>query len=363
MPYNFKSIIEGFDIKGKFVSAVPYGSGHINDSFLIITDEEPPNKYLLQRINTDVFQKPDRLCYNNFVVIREMQDFYKNKPGRIPLKLFPIKRTKWYHFFTDADGNIWRLLNFIENSEAFEIIENTEIAYEAAKAFGEFQTMLKSFNPQIIYKTIYFFHNINKRIKDLKRAVKQDKYDRRKFAEKEINFVINKQHLSDEVSYLMSTKKIRERVTHNDTKLNNVLFDKDSSKALCVIDLDTVMPGSILYDFGDMVRTFTSPVSEDETDLNKVKVRLEIFEALSKGYLYELKDILTKTEKENLILGAKLMTYIIGIRFLTDYLNGDKYFKIHHPNQNLDRCRNQFKLLSSIEEQETEMQDILKKYI
>jgi Ser/Thr protein kinase RdoA (MazF antagonist) len=258
-----------------------------------------------------------------------------------------------YHL--DQDGNYWRVYLMIERARTYDVLESKDQAFQAAKAFGEFQKQLVDIPGGRLHETIPDFHNTPKRFENFKKALDADSQNRAKHAEKEIDFFLSKADMASKLLDLSAEGLIPERITHNDTKLNNVMIDDETGEGLCVIDLDTVMPGLALYDFGDMVRTGTSPAAEDERDLSKVFMRMEMFEALAGGYLESAAAFLTKTEVEYLPFSGKLITYEIGLRFITDYLEGDVYFKIHRENHNLDRCRTQMKLVQSIEEQEEEM--------
>jgi hypothetical protein len=262
--------------------------------------------------------------------------------------------------FKDKEGNFWRLMNFIPGSTSIEVAENPETAFEAAKAFGYFQNKIIDLKPDDFFSTIKDFHNLEMRMKSFYRVLEKNTKNRNQFASEEIKFVKSHEYLNNKLKELLESNQIPIRVTHNDTKINNVLLDKNTMKGISVIDLDTIMPGTILFDFGDMVRTFTSPAEEDEKNLSKVILRLEIFKAMAKGYLSQLKDSLTKTEIDYLVFGGKLMTFMIGLRFLTDFLDGDVYFKTKRENHNLDRCKTQFKLLTEMENIDDVLQRIIK---
>ena len=265
-------------------------------------------------------------------------------------------------FITDENEDYWRMYNYVENSVSYSVIEKEEQAFQAAKAFGKMQRLCLDLNTKDFFDPIPDFHDLSKRYLKFDKVLKLSTEERRKKAEKEILFVQDQRKISDLIAELTEKGVLPLRITHNDTKLNNVLLDAKTGEGICVIDLDTLMPGLVLYDFGDMARTFTSPVPEDEKDNSKVIFRKEVFSALSKGYLSELSEVLTKTEKEQLITGAKYMILIIGLRFLTDYLENDVYFKTAYNEHNLVRAKNQFALLEDLLRKEEELKKIISSY-
>ena len=348
------------DIASKFLSklsvqsAEPFGGGHINDTYLIDIKEND-EKFVLQKINKNVFKTPTHVIQNIELYLNHL-----HQKGENQLRTYKIETGD--AFFVDEAGDYWRMFNAVGNSNSFDVIENEDQAYQAAKSFGKMQRLCLDLNPKDFPETIPDFHNLEKRYQKFDKVFSCSKKDRLFNAEKEILFVNEQRKVSDLVTELTDSGSLAIRVTHNDTKLNNVLLDKDTGEGICVIDLDTLMPGLVLYDFGDMVRTFTSPVPEDEKDSSKVILRNEIFAALSKGYLSELSEILTETEKEQLITGAKYMILIIGLRFLTDYLENDVYFKTAYEDHNLVRARNQFALLKDLLSKEEELKSIITTY-
>ena len=265
------------------------------------------------------------------------------------LTLIPSREGKTW--FEDGGGDFWRTYHFIEGATTYDAVRSPEQAFQAARAFGNFQHMLASLPAPRLHETIPDFHHTPKRFAALETAIASDVANRAMAAKAEIEFALSRQPMAG----ALIEAGLPERVTHNDTKFNNVLLDDTSGEGICVIDLDTVMPGLAAYDFGDMVRTTTSSAKEDERDLSKVAMEFPLFEALVRGYLESADDFLTKDEKRHLAFSGKLITFEIGIRFLTDYLMGDTYFKIHRDGQNLDRCRTQFKLVESMEQQEEKM--------
>ena len=342
-----------FDIK-------PFGEGHINDTY--ITDSTP--RYSLQRINHNVFKKPDEVMENIIAVT----EFLKKKITAEGLDA--SRRT--LHFLSNSEGgylcktkegNYYRMYEFIDDVVTYQLVEDPKTMYHAAKAFGKFQKYLGDFPAAELNETIPNFHNTVSRFNDLKVAIEANLSGRKDNIPEEIKFALDRENDTKIILNTMAKGDIPMRVTHNDTKLNNVLMDIETGEGICVIDLDTVMPGSMLYDFGDALRFGTNTAEEDETDLSKVSCNLEIFEQFTKGFLEELENGITKKEAELLAFSARLMTYECGIRFLTDYLNGDTYFKTEYPDHNLDRARNQFKLVADMEAKSEEMEKIVKKYL
>jgi aminoglycoside phosphotransferase (APT) family kinase protein len=345
-----------FQISGTFLGATPYGSGHINDSYCaVFLEAGAPVRYLLQRINHGIFKNPAALMENIQRVTEHLAAQMADEPDRDRrvLTLIPARDGRAWH--VDEEGNHWRAFRFIENAHTYDAVESAEQAFQAAKAFGHFQKLLASLPAPRLHDTIPDFHNTPKRFTALVEAIASDVTGRAVQAKPEIDFALKHQPIA---SVLLSAN-LPERVTHNDTKFNNVLLDDDTGEGICVIDLDTVMPGLALYDFGDMVRTTTSPAMEDERDLSRVTMQFPMFEALVRGYLTSAGDFLTRAEKQHLVFSGKLIAFEQGVRFLTDYLAGDTYYKVHRESQNIDRCRTQFKLVESIEQQEERMERLV----
>ena len=345
-----------FEIDGKFTEAIPYGSGHINDTYRVTFRENGSSHcYILQRINHNIFKKPVALMENIQRVTAHLATQVANEPDpkRRALTLIPTRDGQSWH--VDADDYYWRAYRFIDKARTYDAVESKEQAYQAARAFGRFQELLAGLPAPRLHDTIPDFHNTPKRFKTLQNAIAADAVGRAVLAKKEIEFAL----AHESIAGVLQDSNLPERVTHNDTKFNNVMLDDETGEAICVIDLDTVMPGLAPYDFGDMVRTTTSPAMEDERDLSKVTMQFPMFEALVRGYLSSAGGFLTKREKELLAFSGKLITFEIGIRFLTDYLAGDTYFKVHRDGHNLDRCRTQFKLVESIEQQEEKMNQLV----
>ena len=350
---NLNQVAHQFEIPGEFVEGQPYGSGHINDTYRVVFQQGAARPdFILQRINHTIFKDPVALMENIHRVTTHLAGEVAGTrdSDRRVLSLIPARDGKVWH--KDEKGNTWRAYNFIENARTYDAVESTDQAYQAGKAFGAFQQMLSSLPAPRLHDTIPDFHHTPKRFAALEQAIAADVAKRVALAEPEIEFALSRQSITS----VLVDAGLPERVTHNDTKFNNVLLDDATGEGICVIDLDTVMPGLALYDFGDMVRTTTSPAKEDEQDLSRVAMQFSMFEALVRGYLSSASGFLTKAEKEFLAFSGKLITFEIGIRFLTDYLCGDTYFKVHREGHNLDRCRTQFKLVESIGRQEEAMQ-------
>lgn len=353
---DVRFIAREFQIGGELVEAMPYGSGHINDTFCLAYDQSGARvRYILQRINHKVFQNPRGLMENIQRVTCHLAGKLAREPDfiRRGLTLIPARDDRPY--ILDARGGYWRTYLFIERAQCYDAVQSTQQAFEAARAFGHFQKLLADLPAPRLHDTVPDFHHTPKRFAALENAIQEDIVNRAHTAKAEIEFALRHKSMTS----VLLDANLPERVTHNDTKLNNVMLDEVTGEGICVIDLDTVMPGFALYDFGDMVRTTTSPVKEDEQDLSKVKMQYSMFEALARGYLASASSFLTKAEKSLLAFSGKLITFEIGIRFLRDYLVGDSYFKVHREAHNLDRCRAQFKLVESIEQQEEKMAQLI----
>lgn len=358
MSYDLKKIASNFQIEGSFIEASPYGTGHINETFAATFNlNGTPIRYTMQGVNTNVFKDPLALMENIKRVTDHIQEKTAGEPSRRTMLLIPTKTGDI--FYSSGPDDVWRIYNFIEKATTYDIVETAEQAFQAARAFGDFQKMLLDLPGERLHETIPDFHNTPLRFQALMEAIDRDPINRARSAAKEIDFALNRQNMTGILAGLLADGSLPERITHNDTKLNNVLLDDRTGEGVCVIDLDTVMPGLIHYDFGDMVRTTTCPAAEDEQDLSKVYMQQHMFAALLNGYLESAGEFLTKTEREYLPFSGKLISFEIGIRFLTDHLLGDTYFKIHREGHNLDRCRTQFKLVESIEEQEDELYKLL----
>ena len=346
---------------GDVLSADTLGSGVIHDTYLLSSDNHGRvHRYVLQRINTDVFPDPDVLIANAIRVLEHIaQKTQGLEEGSEYRSLTFVQAQDGNYSWKDRTGDHWRAYEYIADSRTFDKVETATQAYEAAAAFGNFQALLQDLPTSELTEVIKDFHNTPARFAQLEYAIAQDAYDRVCQCAPEVSKARRYRDIADELLCLHASGQIPERVVHNDTKINNVLFDQQSAKAICVIDLDTVMPGLALFDFGDLVRTATIPVNEDEQDLSKVRMRIDIFESLVAGYLSTAGEFLNATEIDNLALCGRTITVENAIRFLTDYLEGDHYFKVERPGQNLDRCRTQFALAASIDKQLDRMQDIV----
>jgi hypothetical protein len=356
---QLQEISKRFQIYGEILHAETLKIGHINETYSATYSQGGTRvRYIHQKINRNVFKKPSAVMDNVSRVTnhlrRKMEALKVRDITRRALIVIPTRDGK--SFFLHGDDEVWRTFLFIEGVETFEAVQTPDQAFQAGRAFGEFQRLLVDLPGARLHETIPDFHNTRKRYDAFERAVQDDHYNRAKDALAEIDFARKREADADVILSAMKKKKIPERITHNDTKFNNVMLDVMTGEAMCIVDLDTVMPGCVLYDFGDMVRTTTSPTLEDETDLSKVKMQMAMFKRLAQGYWSSAGEFLTKTEKSFMAFSGKLITYELGLRFLTDFLCGDNYFRIHRPGHNLERSRTQFKLVEQIEKQEAAMQ-------
>jgi hypothetical protein len=358
LKHDVRAVAWQFQIPGEYLAAAPYGSGHINDTYCVVFNQGGTRvRYIFQRINHNIFKQPVALMENIQRVTAHLaqKSAAETDPARRVLTLIPARDGRPY--YCDEQGNHWRVYIFIESARTFDAVESTPQAYQAARAFGQFQQRLADLPAPRLHDTIPDFHHTPKRFAALEQAITADVANRAALAQPEIEFALRHKAICT----VLLDAKLPERVTHNDTKFNNVMLDDATGEGLCVIDLDTVMPGLALYDFGDMVRTTTSPAKEDESDLSKVTMQFPMFEALARGYWSSAGEFLTPAEKKFLPVSGKLITFEIGLRFLTDFLAGDTYFKIHRDGHNHDRCRTQFKLVESIEYQEEKMNQLVEK--
>ncbi len=338
-----RSVASRFRVRGTFVGARRFGSGHINDTYLAryrTDDGERP--YVHQRINERVFPNVPALMENIGRVTRHA----RAKLGAAALTLVTTDRGE--DVLHDADGSWWRTYEFVEGARSHDTVDRPEQAYHVARAFGRFARALVDLPGDRLHETIPSFHDTAKRVSALVRAAGEDPLGRAAGAAREIDYCRRNESLADALAALQREGISRECVTHNDTKVNNVMLDEATGEAACVIDLDTVMPGLALYDFGDMVRTATMPVPEDERNLSLVEVNARMFEALARGFIEGAGSLLRYEEREHLVTAGMVMTFECGVRFLTDYLGGDTYFRIRRPEQNLDRARTQFALVESL---------------
>ena len=358
-------VIAAFDFPETLVGAVRYGSGHINDTFCLVCQpkEGKAIRFVLQGLSLAAFPRQEELMENFIGVtshLRKKIEAAGGDPMRETLNLVPTRNGKLY--YTDSTDKIWRMTHYVEDTICLQ--KATPELFEAsARAFGRFQMLLSDYPAHTLHESIANFHNTEDRFAKFLAALEADKLGRAKDVTAEIRFVMDRRDDCSVAMNALREGKLPLRVTHNDTKLNNVLIDEDTMEGICIIDLDTTMPGLSIYDFGDSIRFGANHSAEDEKDLSKVNFDIDLFKRYTRGFLEGAQGGLTDTELEYLPWGAKLMTLECGIRFLTDYLDGDHYFHIHYPEQNLDRCRTQFKLVSDMEDQWEQMQAIVKEFM
>ncbi|MGN0779777.1 MAG: phosphotransferase enzyme family protein [Aristaeellaceae bacterium] len=367
-PEKAAKILTSFDLYGQVVSVEPYGCGHINDTFRVITRKpgtDKEHRYILQRLSPVAFHEPEKVMENIGAVTAYLKKIIQQRggdPDRETLIIIPARDGREY-ILDHEQGGCWRMYLFIENSYTCQQAESEDVFREAARAFGAFQRDLTDYPAQTLHETIPYFHHTPRRVQALETAVEKDAVGRVADAQEEIAFALARKERARTLTDALQRGELPLRVTHNDTKLNNVLMDSVSGKAMCVVDLDTVMPGLCAYDFGDAIRFGANTALEDEADLSKVHFSMPMFRAYSEGYLEQAGDLLTQAEVRSLPMGAWTMTYEVGIRFLTDYLDGDHYFHTTYPEHNLVRARNQFALLADMERQEQAMQAIMEDYL
>lgn len=357
--YHFKEIVANFNIGQYDFEATPFGSGHINDTFLVKGREGELPSYLLQKINHYVFKDIDVLM-NNMVCVT---DHLKKKiaqeggdPSKEVLTLIPCNNGKYY--YKDAAGNYWRMTIFLEDTFSYDVLTTTQQAYQGGVAFGKFQSILSDLDPAYLGDVIPDFLNIEKRLRDFNNAIKENKAGRLEKVVNEVEYLDSWSAAMTDILKLGKAGILPLRITHNDTKYNNILLDRDNN-IQCVIDLDTVMPGYVAYDFGDAIRTIINTAAEDEANLNAIQLNIPLFTEFTKGYLSQTYDFLTEAELRSLIMGVMLLPYMQSIRFLTDYLEGDVYYKIHSPEHNLQRTHAQMQLFKMLELNRKQLSDII----
>ena len=364
---TFARLAADFALHGQLLDARPYGTGHINDTYAVTLDQAgAPVRYIFQRVNKHIFKNIPALMDNIHRVTAHAARETAARATRLGANapdasrraptLVPARDGR--PFLADDLGDHWRCYLFIERANSHDIVETPAHAREAARAFGNFQRLLTTLPGPRLHETIPDFHNTRRRYENLLRAIDSDPLNRAAAVRPEIDFALQNEPLVDSLARLHAAGQIPERITHNDTKINNVLLDDATGEGICVIDLDTVMPGLALHDFGDMVRSATNSAAEDETDISKIKMRMPIYEGLLEGYLAAAGDFLTEAERAHLALSGRVITYEIGLRFLTDHLEGDTYFKIARPAHNLDRARNQFALVRDIAAHQSAMETL-----
>ena len=361
---NVLDVVKHFRYEGDVVSCDQCHVGHINGTYFVTCEGKEKIRYVLQRINTNVFTKPVEVVENMVNVCEFLKTKIAAEGGdvnRETLTLIPALDGKMY--YVDEENNYWRSYRAVEGVVTYNLSESADMFRSAGCAFGRFFNRLSDFPAEKLHTTIPNFHNTVSRFADLKKAIAEDRVGRVKDAQAEIEFALAHENITSFLMDGIEDGRFKLGVTHNDTKLNNILIDTETNRGICIIDLDTVMPGSLLFDFGDAIRFGASSALEDETDLDKVYVVPEMFEAYVDGFLSEIRDSISEEEIRAFPMAARVITFEIGIRFLEDYLKGDVYFGIKRPNHNLDRARNQFKLVADGEAKEELLNSIVEKYI
>ncbi len=360
-----QEVLSAFDFGAPVVGAVRYGEGHINDTFCVHTQpvDRPCRRFILQRMSAAAFKRPDQLMENIIGVTDYLgREIEKHGGDRSREALEVLRPKNGEPFYTDSQGGAWRLYPFVEDTICYQSAQTPELFAASGRAFGRFQRLLRDYPAGTLHETIPHFHDTEDRLAKLKAAVAADKLGRAAECQKEIEFCLAREADCSVALDALRQGRVPLRVTHNDTKLNNVLMDKDTGVGMCIIDLDTVMPGLAINDFGDSIRFGANHSAEDETDLTKVELDVELFAVYAAAFLEGAEGSLTDEEIALLPWGAKLMTLECGIRFLTDYLVGDEYFHISREKYNLDRCRTQFKLVADMEANWQRLQDIVEQY-
>jgi hypothetical protein len=357
---NLAGVAANFSIKGTFANARTFGSGHIHDTFLIKTREHDCPDYILQRINHAIFRDVPRLMENIVRVTAHIRAKLNAIPGAEPERevLTVIPAADGCYIYQDGEGSYWRCYLFIDRHRSFDLVDSPERACEGGKHFGRFLKLLADFPDPPLHETIPDFHNVEFHLREFSEVLLADPCRRAGEVAVEIAFIRERAEAMKIILRLGQAGRIPLRITHNDTKFNNILFD-ERGRGLCIIDLDTVMPGYVHYDFGDAIRSGANRAREDEPDLDRVEMNIALFAGYAKGFLASLRGCLTEQETSHLAFSAKLLAFLIGLRFLSDYLAGDHYFKIKCPSHNLQRARVQFRLLESMERQFTQMEDII----
>lgn len=359
--HNIEELFSRFRAEGSFLRGEPCGSGHIHDTFRIETSEPECDDYLLQRLNNRIFKNIPQLQNNIERVTAHLINKLRQVPGadikRECLQLVPASNGK--SWIQDKEGGYWRMYIYIKDHRSYDVVDTPGKAYEGGRAIGRFQSMLADMPGAPLFETIPFFHDISRRLETFERTVIADPVKRVSSVQEEIKMIRDRAEGMKIILRLGKEGRIPVRTTHNDTKFNNILLD-ENDRALCVIDLDTVMPGYVHYDFGDAIRTAANTAAEDEQDLSKINLDIRLYGAYAEGYLSETGSTLNAVEKEYLAFAPALITYTQAVRFLTDYIDGDNYFKIHHEHHNLHRAKAQLRLVRSMEDQYGEMQRIIR---
>ena len=362
---TLQEVLGAFDFGAPVVGAIRYGCGHINDTFVVHTQPEDRccRRFILQRMSAAAFKHPDQLMDNIIGVTEYLGRQIIARGGDRAREAMEVIRPKnGQDYYTDSQGGAWRLYPFVERTVCHQTADTPELFAASGRAFGRFQQLLRDYPADTLYETIPRFHDTEDRLAKFKAAVEADKLGRARDCRPEIDFVLAREKDCSVALDAMRAGRLPLRVTHNDTKLNNVLMDEETGEGVCIIDLDTVMPGLVLYDFGDSIRFGANHCAEDETDLSKVNLDVDLFAAYTKAFLEGTGGSLTDEEIAYLPWGAKLMTLECGIRFLTDYLVGDEYFHIAREKHNLDRCRTQFKLVADMEARWPELEAVVGQY-
>ena len=355
---NIRKIFDQFQTGCAFKSVEELRGGKINHAFIIQTAEG--KSFLLRKINPGVFKDPIKLSHNYNILDLYIKNDIREKTTLAFPEIYYAR--KFFPFFEDEKGINWCLLEYFENTHTFELPVSPEVAYEAARAYGIFQSHLLSITLDAFYTPIMNFRHLHMRVRSLKSSLKRNLKKRREKANAEINRIISLEEINTENYKLIKSGKLKKVVAHNDPKPDNILFDTKSRKVKAVVDFDTIMQGYLIYDFGDMVRSFCNSVTEESTELDKVEINSDVFKSITDGYIGTLKEKLSKADKYNLSHGIKVIIYMQAIRFLTDYLNGDIYYKTDYAGQNLNRCRNQLKLLDNYINREKDLKSILKNH-
>ena len=342
-----QDVFNAFGISENINKAVPFGTGLINETWKINRDGKP---FILQQVNIKVFKNPEAIAYNVNITGHYLR---KNFPSY--LFVMPVSSVYNGDIFFDKSGGCYRLLPFVENSHTIDVVQHPQMAYEAAKQFGKFTKLLSGFNASLLKITLPDFHNLSFRYRQFEEALSLGDAARIRNSRIWIDAAFKNKYIVDEFESIKANPHFKIRVTHHDTKISNVLFDENNN-GLCVIDLDTLMPGYFISDLGDMLRTYLSPVSEEEKDFSKIEIRNEYFESIVEGYLGQLHDELSVLEKDHFIYAGKFMIYMQGLRFLTDYINNDIYYGSKYEDHNLVRAGNQFTLLQKLTDKENELQ-------
>ncbi len=362
---TLQEVLAAFDLGAPVVGALRYGQGHINDTFVVHTQPEDRccRRFILQRMSAAAFKHPDELMENIIGVTDYLgREIEKHGGDRSREAMEVLRPRNGEPFYTDSAGGAWRVYPFVERTVCYQSAETPELFAASGRAFGRFQRLLEGYPAETLHETIPNFHNTEDRLAKFKAALAADPLGRAKNCGPEIQFVLDREADCSVALNAMREGKLPLRVTHNDTKLNNVLMDEETREGVCIIDLDTVMPGLVIYDFGDSIRFGANHSAEDERDLSKVSLDVDLFSVYTAAFLEGTGGALTDAEIEYLPWGAKLMTLECGIRFLTDYIDGDHYFHISREAQNLDRCRTQFKLVADMEARWAELENIVKQY-